>query len=664
MYSIEVQKATCSNRTGVMRRATFKNELISNLSNNELKTCWDIFLMGWGKNPDGNCLGRRVKNENGVLGEYQWLTYDQVKKNALKFGSAVLDLQLVKATTAPDEFYPNARTMRFLSVCSTNCMECFICEQAANAYGLTLLPLYDTFGIEALQYIVNEAEITSTCCSAKCIPTLLAVAEKCPLLTTFVVFDSISTELEEKIKKQNITIHSFSTLMSWENLRTVSPGQSGDISTLCYTSGSTGKPKGVLLAQSNYIAFVSSVLRGIIDCPGGFHASSSDVHISYLPLAHVFERSICSLIISLGASIGVYSGDVTKLIDDMQVLKPTIFISVPRLFVRIIDKIAMNVRTKSSFAQYMFQTATNQKLKRLHTSADTRHAFWDTFIFKKTVQLMGGNLRFMLVGGAPIESNVRDLVSVYFSAPLLEGYGLTESLGSSFVASMDDPLSGHVGCPVPGIEFCLLNAEEMRYTVDSFPPAGEILLRGPIIFKGYYKNAKETQAVLDSDGWFHTSDIGVLLPNGALKIIDRRKNIFKLSQGEYIIPERIEAILTGSRFVSQIFVYGYSTKSFIIAIIVPDTAAVDEWQTAQGDTKLSMEDACKTKSLHLAVKNDLEIIGNKGGLKGFEKIKKFYLHPTQFTVENGLLTPTLKFKRNIIKDQFTSIIDQLYEEQN
>jgi long-chain acyl-CoA synthetase len=147
----------------------------------------------------------------------------------------------------------------------------------------------------------------------------------------------------------------------------------------------------------------------------------------------------------------VYSGDVSKLIDDIQILKPTIFISVPRVFVRIIDKITANVRSKSSFAQYMFQTATNSKLKRLHTSAETRHAFWDTFIFKKTVQLMGGNLRYMLVGGAPIESSVRDLVTIYFSAPLLEGYGLTESLGSSFVSSKDDPLSGHVGCPVPGL---------------------------------------------------------------------------------------------------------------------------------------------------------------------------------------------------------------------
>jgi long-chain acyl-CoA synthetase len=163
---------------------------------------------------------------------------------------------------------------------------------------------------------------------------------------------------------------------------------------------------------------------------------------------------------------------------------------------------------------------------------------------------------------------------------------------------------------------------------------------------------------------FHTSDIGVLLPNGALKIIDRRKNIFKLSQGEYIIPERIEAILTGSQFVSQIFVYGYSTKNFIVAIIVPDATAVAEWQATQGDTILPLEEACKTKSLNLAIKNDLEIVATKGGLKGFEKIKKFYLHPTPFTVENGLLTPTLKFKRNIIKDQFISIIDQLYEEQN
>jgi long-chain acyl-CoA synthetase len=299
MYSVEVEKPTCPNRTGIMRRAAFKNELISNLPNNDLTTCWDIFLKGWNKNRNGNCLGRRVKDEKGVLGEYEWLTYDQVKERALKFGSAILDLQLVKLTTAPDELYPNARSIRFLSVCSANCIECFICEQAANAYGLTLLPLYDTFGIEALQYIVNEAEITSTCCSVKCIPTLLAVAEKCPLLTTFIVFDSISTELEEKIKKQNITVRSFSTLMSWEKTREVSPGNSGDISTLCYTSGSTGKPKGVLLAQSNYIAFVSSVLRGIVNCPGGLDVSSSDIHISYLPLAHVFERSICSLVISL-----------------------------------------------------------------------------------------------------------------------------------------------------------------------------------------------------------------------------------------------------------------------------------------------------------------------------------------------------------------------------
>ena len=213
-YSVEVEKPTRSDRLGVRRCLASQHEFIHNMDDQELENCWSIFQLGCKKNRHGRCLGRRTRNAEGELGDYEWLTYQDVEDKAIYFGSALLDLNIVKQVNALSEPYPPACGMKFLPICSANCIEWFICEQAAYAYGLTLLPLYDTFGVEALQYIVEQAEITFACSSLKCISTLFQIVEKCKSLTSIIVFEKIPSNILETAHSLGVTLYCFEELVS------------------------------------------------------------------------------------------------------------------------------------------------------------------------------------------------------------------------------------------------------------------------------------------------------------------------------------------------------------------------------------------------------------------------------------------------------------------
>lgn len=662
-YSVEVEKPTTTGYTGVRRCSTHPDELIDGLTDVDVNSCWQIFKRGCDANPKGNCLGKRAVDGDGNLGGFEWLSFEEVEDKALRVGSALMDLDLVPTVETPDELYKEAQSMKLLGVFAKNRVEWFICEQAANAFGLTLVPLYDTLGDEAVRYILDQTQLPCVAASLDCVPDLLKAASGRPYLKAIVVFDPVSAEDIERAKQQGITLYPFSTLEAWKTKREPTPGNRRTVGTLCYTSGTTGNPKGVLLTQGNFIACVCGILRGPLGASQRLDVTSSDIHISYLPLAHVFERMICNVVSTLGAAIGVYSGDTMKLLDDIRELKPTIFISVPRLFSRINDKIFSGIRQKSAIAQYLFHTGMETKLKRLRSSATVHHRLWDSLVFHNTKNLMGGHVRYMLAGGAPIDALIQDRMKVLFGAPLLEGYGLTETLGASFIASPYDPLSGHVGGPIPAIEFCLASVPEMDHDVNASPPSGEILVRGPVLFQGYFRNPEETKNAFDENGWLHSGDIAVLLPNGGLKIIDRRKNIFKLAQGEYVAPEKIESVYIQASLVAQVFAFGYSSKYVLVGIVVPDEETAQAWAKRHNKGDMDLGVLCKDQEFKAAVHADMEAAAKEGRLKGFEKLKDFYLHPSPFTTENGLLTPTLKLKRHQARQFFDAQIDSMYAKQ-
>lgn len=426
----------------------------------------------------------------------------------------------------------------------------------------------------------------------------------------------------------------------------------------CYTSGTTGDPKAAMLSHKNLMSGAAAVLS-----VGGVVVDENDTVISYLPLAHSFEKILFALALTCGVSIGYYSGDILKLLDDLKELKPSYFPSVPRLFNRIYDKITAGVKEKSGVQQALFNRAINGKLHHLKASASYSHSVWDPLVFNKMRGLLGGRVKLMVTGSAPISAEVLNFLKCCFCAPIHEGYGQTESTAASCLTSAFDPVAGHVGGPLSCLKIRLREIPEMGYLASDPNPRGEVCYKGNSIFHGYFKNQEKTAEALSSDGWLASGDVGMVMPNGSLKIIDRAKNIFKLSHGEYIAPEKLENVYVTSPWVAQIFVHGDSLQSWIIAVVVVEVPAVRKWLAekgieAEGD---DISSHLEHPDLHQLILTNFLELAKVNKFNGLEKIKKVHLTAEPFSIENDLLTPTMKIKRNIARKVFAAEIAKMYE---
>lgn len=352
--------------------------------------------------------------------------------------------------------------------------------------------------------------------------------------------------------------------------------------------------------------------------------------------------------------------DSLKLLDDLSALRPTIFCSVPRLYNRIYDGIINAVKSSGVLKERLFRAAYNSKKQAL-MSGRNPSPMWDRLVFNKIKEKLGGRVRFMGSGASPLSPDVMDFLRVCFGCQVLEGYGMTET--SCVISSVDqgDNLSGHVGSPNPACEIKLVDVPEMNYTSEDQPhPRGEICVRGPTIFQGYYKAEVQMREVIDDDGWLHTGDIGLWLPGGRLKIIDRKKNIFKLAQGEYIAPEKVENVYTKCRFVSQCFIYGDSFNSSLVAVVAVEPDVLRDWAVSEGIKYDDLGQLCNDPRARAAVLADMDLVGKEAQLRGFEFAKAVTLVPEPFTMENGLLTPTFKVKRPQAKEYFAKAISNMY----
>eukprot|EP01071_Lankesteria_metandrocarpae_P012614 Lankesteria_metandrocarpae@DN6096_c0_g1_i1.p1 len=665
LYAIPVC-APSENESCVYRAASHPDHLVDSLQESELRNCWDVFQLGRTRSKGSSCIGWRPRVADGTHEEnYRWLTYDEVHELALIVGSGLLNLNCLPEVSFEDDTVTNNKPFQLLGIHSKNRPEWFIMEQASNAFNFATVPLYDTLGQDALHYILVQTQMPSVAASAESLPSLLAICEGTKLENIILLdsMDDLTPEQLTRAKELNVKIVSYMEVIASGKSHTLAPSPGGreDVHTICYTSGTTGAPKGVVHHQNTFVSLVSASQRGPLGSIE-LEVSQSDVHISYLPLAHMFERVICNILYGVGASIGLYSGDTLKLLDDIRVLQPTIFISVPRLFNRINDRIQNNLGDKPFLVQYLFNLGIATKVANFRQRAATTHSLWDTLVFNKTKNFLGGRLRYMVVGGAPLAPEIQERMAVIFCCPLLEGYGLTESMGATFIQIPSDCIKGSVGGILPCNEFKLRSVPHMDYNTTDDPPRGELLLRGKGLFKGYFRNAEACESVIDSEGWFSTGDICVLLPNHSVKIVDRAKSMFKLAQGEYVAPEKMEQVYTQSLFISQAFVTGLSTKSFLVAIIIPDEDYSEKWAVLHKKQGLSLAELCKDEEFKAAIIADMDVVGHRADLRGFEKVKVVHLESDQFSVENSMLTPTLKIRRHTARERYDDIIVNMYSE--
>ncbi|KAG0479753.1 hypothetical protein HPP92_010611 [Vanilla planifolia] len=338
----------------------------------------------------------------------------------------------------------------------------------------------------------------------------------------------------------------------------------------------------------------------------------------------------------------LYEQDNLKLVDDMAVLRPTVFASVPRLYNRIYAGVMNAVKTSGGLKEKLFNVAFNAKMQAI-LSGKNPSPIWDKLVFNKIKDKLGGRVRFMTSGASPLSQDIMDFLRVCFGGEVIEGYGMTET--SCVISSMDvgDIMTGHVGSPNPACEIKLVDVPEMNYTSDDSPyPRGEICVRGPIVFQGYYKDEVQTKEVIDEDGWLHTGDIGLWLHGGRLKIIDRKRTSLSWHKGEYIAPEKLENVYAKCKFVSQCFIYGDSFNSCLVAVVAVDPEMLKNWAASDGIQYESLEQLCSDPRARAAVLAEMDDVGRQAELRGFEFAKAVTLVLDPFTLENGLLTPTFK----------------------
>ncbi|XP_068644431.1 long chain acyl-CoA synthetase 4-like isoform X2 [Aristolochia californica] len=555
-------------------------------------SCWDIFRISVENYPENRMLGHR-EIVDGKAGKYVWRTYKQVYDEVLKIGASIRSCGVD----------PGGRC----GIYGVNCPEWIMSMEACNAHGMYCVPLYDTLGAGAVEFIINHAEVSIAFSEEKkVIEVLKTLPNTTNFLKTIVSFGEVTTEQKQESEKFGVAIYSWNEFLQ-------------------------------LLTEK-------------------------DVYLSYLPLAHIFDRVIEELFIYTGASIGFWRGDVKLLVEDIGELKPTIFCAVPRVLDRIYNGLTEKIAKGGLLKSTLFNVAYSYKQHNMQKGSKHEDAarIFDKIVFSKVKQGLGGNVRLILSGAAPLANHVEAYLRVVTCAHVLQGYGLTETCAGTFVSLPNEPsMLGTVGPPVPNVDVCLESVPEMGYDANSSTPRGEICIRGDTLFSGYYKREDLTKEAL-VDGWFHTGDVGEWQPNGTMKIIDRKKNIFKLSQGEYVAVENLENIYGLVPEIDSIWIYGNSFESFLVAVVNPNVQALERWAEEKGISG-DYTALCSNLKAKEYILGELNKTGKAKKLKGFELVKAIHLEPEPFDMERDLLTPTYKKKRPQLLKYYQNVVDELYK---
>lgn len=531
-----------------------------------------------------------------------------------------------------------------VAILSENRPEWSQADWASLCAGVTDIPVYDTLPANQVTYILNDADVRLIfVSSAEQLVKVEEIWDDVPSLKHAVLFDGESddarvltlAELEERGAAEERAGRGADF-----RERALSCGPD-DIATMLYTSGTTGVPKGVLLTHNNIHSNVRASMRL-------FDAGTDDRAVSFLPLSHILERMVDYWFFAMGVSIA-YVHDITLVADSLREVHPTIAASTPRLYEKVYDGVMAQTGVKGKLVHWAAGVGhrwTEATLAGRSPGALTRlqHAVADRLVFAKIRDRIGGSLRFFISGGAPLADHV---AKFFYGAGilLLEGYGLTETSPVTNVNTPTDLRFGTVGKPVPGTEIMI--AED-----------GEILVRGPQVMKGYYNLPEETAAALDADGWFRTGDIGQIDADGYLKITDRKKDIIVTAGGKNIAPQPIENRVKESPFVDEAVMVG-DRRPYAVLLVVPTRARLESWAASAG---IEAEGDALLEDDRVREKMEQECLGRLDGLARFERPKKVALLDAEFTVQNGVLTPSMKVKRRVVEERFGSVIEALYDE--
>ncbi|KAG0016500.1 long-chain fatty acid-CoA ligase [Entomortierella chlamydospora] len=647
--TVEVGPNDVQGETRIRRSATSPDELVSAPSD-DIKTLYDVIQHSARVRPNLNALGRRklikmVEEEKEItkivggepvkekktwryfkLSGYNWMTYKDTKIVVDNIGAGLRSLGV----------QPKDK----ITVFGATSANWILFAHGSFSQSCTIVTVYDTLGEEGLLHSMNEAEVATAYTNADLLNTMKNVIGRCPTLKR-IIYDGDAKPADVISLKET---HPHIQLTTFEELKQLGvdhpveavPPQPEELCCIMYTSGSTGNPKGVLLTHANLIAAIGGVNTILTK-----YIYEGDVLLAYLPLAHVLEFLVENVCIYWGVSLGY--GTVRTLTDasvrecqgDIKELRPTLMTGVPAVWETIRKGVVSQVNKGSPLVQSIFNAALNAKAWCMDNNLGAVTGIFDTVVFNKVRQQTGGRLRYTLSGGAPISEETQRFLSTAL-CPVLQAYGMTESCGMCAFMTPDAFSYVGVGSPVP------------------------LWIRGPSITSGYFKNAEETAATLTPDNWLKTGDIGEWHPDGTLSIIDRKKNLVKLSHGEYIALEKLESIYKSTAYCNNICVYADSMQSKPVAVIVTSEPRILELAKSKGIEGKDFAELCKNKDIIKGVLDACLATAKRAGLKPAEFVQGVYLEHEEWTAQNGYLTAAQKIKRKEINQAYSVQIKEIY----
>ncbi|OHT01612.1 Fatty acyl-CoA synthetase B [Tritrichomonas foetus] len=545
----------------------------------------------------------------------------------------------------------------FVCIFSENRPEWILTMDASYLYGYVTVALYDTFTTDALEFSIQNCKAKYIVCSKKNLIKLMTCSDETLKQFELVVFfDEVTEDIRpHKDRLANLGVN----LLTFEEVR--KEGEGSDVQFpeidpeqllyVCYSSGTTGFPKGVMISHRSFITNLVA-----ISSEGSSYTFTR--HLCYLPLCHVFERMCTSCALLNGGRVGTFSGDVRLLSEDLRSLSPTVMIVVPRVLHRMHDAVMNEVNKKGIIMRTLFNAA--WYLKRLCLIKEYGFGLVDTIVFNKIKRVMGAlDIEQIVNGGAALPADLHENMQVLLGVPIRTGYGLSEG-GSGNTLNpfkMQHIKYGTNGYPLSNVEVRIVKVPEF-----TDPGVGEIQMGGTCLCSGYLYDEEATKNLFtdETHTWIHTGDIGKWDEQNSLLVVDRMRSIFKLSQGEYVAGDLLATYFETSPLIEHIFVYGDSTRPYLVGIVIPAIPEVARFLNKGGMSDEEIKAACESKQLNDAIMAQIAEVSKEKKLLGYQRINSICIKHDEWTIDNGILSPTFKPKRKVLAERYKKEIDALY----
>ncbi|KAI8318435.1 acetyl-CoA synthetase-like protein [Martensiomyces pterosporus] len=672
LYSIHVPGTGSKDETPVHRYPAALDSLTACAPPN-ITTIYQAFQHRLSLNPDKLTLGQRpvleIINKDKIttrqvggkeqetrkrwsyfrLGGYEWMTYREIAKITRNVGAGLVQLGL----GADSRVVIYAPTSREWTLCALSCY----------SQSMQVVTAYDTLGEEGLVHAMNQSKAAAIFLKADQLPMLERIASKVETVRYVVYYQDqygmpqAAAEALEKVKDkfEVLTMDGVQKLGA-EHPADLKVATREDIALVMYTSGTTGPPKGVLIAHEGLLSICGAIHQLVPD----YIDYEEDRVLSYLPLSHVLAFFVETYCIYSGLAVGYGSprtlteDNVSGCLGDIRTLKPAVMLGVPQVWNTIRASILRQVMAKPWLVQQIFFGAVELKTWLTYYGLPT--GVLDQVVFRKTREGTGGKLKIVITGGAPINEHVQKLIAAAV-CPMIQGYGMTEMSGLVSVQIPGDLSLGNIGPPVPSVECKLVDVPEAGYFASN--NEGEIWLRGPSVFRGYLDNEEETRNTVSVDGWVKTGDIARWTKAGQLSIIDRKKNLIKLAQGEYIALERLESAYSTSKYVNNICVCADSRMTQPVALVNIDANAIGGMADRAGIAYTRVDELAEDRRFLALVLEDLLMAAKHSSLVRQEILADVRVDPELWTPENGMLTAASKLKRNEIQEHNKRKLDDM-----